>query len=539
MVITDHILSWIVFVPLAGALVLLLWQNASQKQTRLFALLMSAIEFVLTLVLVFQFEATTNASSYIDQFQLVEKLRWFGLELGAIGSFEVYYHLGVDGLSLWLVVLSGLIMVIGVLSSWHYDHQYRGYFILYLLLSASIFGCFLALDLFLFYLFFELMLLPMFFLIGIWGGPNRAYASIKFFIYTLVGSLLILMVMIGLFMSATDPVQLSGGNLVHTFDILYLSDASNYVEGGILSPDSSVLLFGKGIRYVAFLALMIGFAIKLPSVPVHTWLPDAHVEAPTAISVILAALLLKVGGYGMMRVAYAIFPQEAVSYSVLIATIGVISILYGGLNAMAQRDLKRLVAYSSVSHMGFVMVGLASLSIDGATGVVFHMLSHGLIAAGLFLIVGVIYDRTHDRQIENYSGLANRMPAYAFVTIVLFFASLGLPGLSGFVGELLILMGAFGASINGTFSVALAILATSGIIISAVYYLWTTQRVFFGVYWVREEGWDKSMKDLGRREWVMFLPLIILILLLGIYPRLVLDPMNESVRLFVEHILNR
>lgn len=535
----DHILSWILFVPLVGALVLLLWSGSSQKQVRLFTLIVSVIEVLLAAILYFQFESQTGADSYLSQFQLIERYKWFGLELGSMGAFEVYYHVGIDGLSLWLVVLTAVIMAIGVLSSWHYDHQYRGYFILYLILSASIFGCFISLDLFLFYLFFELMLLPMFFLIGIWGGPNRAYASIKFFIYTLVGSLLILMVMIGLYLSAVDPVQMLDGKLVHTFDFLYLSDSANFISGSILSADSDFQLFGTGIRYVAFLALMIGFAIKLPAVPVHTWLPDAHVEAPTAISLILAALLLKVGGYGMMRIGYAIFPEEAISYSVLIASIGVLSIIYGGLNALAQRDLKRLVAYSSVSHMGFVLVGLAALTSDGAAGTVFHMLSHGLISAGLFLVVGVVYDRTHNRTIENFSGLATRMPKYTFVVIVLFFASLGLPGLSGFVGELMVLMGAFGASVNGTYSVVLAILATTGIIISAVYYLWTTQRMFFGKYWVREEAWERHMKDLGKREWLMFLPLILLILLLGIYPRIVLDPMNESVRLFIDHLLNR
>ncbi|MFT4737528.1 MAG: NADH-quinone oxidoreductase subunit M [Cyclobacteriaceae bacterium] len=534
----EHLLSWMIFWPLVGVVVLMLWKGAGYKTTRLVTLIFGLVESFLAMLLVLNFHSETGAVAYGEQFQFVQKIEWFSIKLPSFGQFLVSYHVGVDGISIWLVVLTALIMVIGTLASWHYRQQSRGYHILYLVLISSIIGCFVAMDLFLFYLFFELMLLPMFFLIGMWGGPNRSYASIKFFIYTLVGSLLILIVMIGLYISTIDPIMLAEGITQHSFDLLAMSSQLAFLDGSILSPGSGYELFDVPMRSLAFILLIVGFAIKLPIVPFHTWLPDAHVEAPTAISVILAALLLKVGGYGMMRIAYMIFPEAAIDYASWIAAIGVISILYGGLNAMAQRDIKRLVAYSSVSHMGFVMVGLAAMTTEGEMGVVFHMLSHGLISAGLFLAVGVIYDRTHNRLIENFSGLAHRLPGYTFVVVVLFFASLGLPGMSGFVGELLILIGAFQAGTSGSVSIAIGLLATLGIIVSAIYYLWTLQRMFFGKYWVREESWSAKIVDLSFREWLMFLPLIFLIILFGVVPSIILDPMNETIQLFVNHLAN-
>jgi NADH-quinone oxidoreductase subunit M len=534
----EHLLSWMIFWPLVGVVVLMLWKGAGYKTTRLVTLIFGLVESFLAMLLVLNFHSETGAVAYGEQFQFVQKIEWFSIKLPSFGQFLVSYHVGVDGISIWLVVLTALIMVIGTLASWHYRQQSRGYHILYLVLISSIIGCFVAMDLFLFYLFFELMLLPMFFLIGMWGGPNRSYASIKFFIYTLVGSLLILIVMIGLYISTIDPIMLAEGITQHSFDLLAMSSQLAFLDGSILSPGSGYELFDVPMRSLAFILLIVGFAIKLPIVPFHTWLPDAHVEAPTAISVILAALLLKVGGYGMMRIAYMIFPEAAIDYASWIAAIGVISILYGGLNALAQRDIKRLVAYSSVSHMGFVMVGLAAMTTEGEMGVVFHMLSHGLISAGLFLAVGVIYDRTHNRLIENFSGLAHRLPGYTFVVVVLFFASLGLPGMSGFVGELLILIGAFQAGTSGSVSIAIGLLATLGIIVSAIYYLWTLQRMFFGKYWVREESWSAKIVDLSFREWLMFLPLIFLIILFGVVPSIILDPMNETIQLFVNHLAN-
>lgn len=528
------ILTLITFIPLIAALAIVAVPGKDQHLPRLIALAATLLQLFLSVVAWVQYQIPDGSVSFLESFQLVEQTEWFSLALGQSQVFKVEYFLGVDGFSLPLVLLSSLILVIGVISSWKIQKQTKGYFFLYLLLATSIVGCFVALDFFLFYLFFELMLLPMFFLIGIWGGKRRSYASIKFFIYTLIGSLLILIVMIGLYISAVEP-----GTNIHTFNLLHLMDGTNYLSDSVFAPGSEHVLWGLPIREVAFIALIIGFAIKLPVVPLHTWLPDAHVEAPTPISVILAGLLLKVGGYGILRIAYSIFPDAAWNWSYLIAGFGVLSIIYGGMNALAQRDFKRLVAYSSVSHMGFVLLGLGALTVEGVSGAVFHMLSHGLISGALFLIVGVLYDRTSNRKIDNFSGLAAKLPAFTVVVVIVFFASLGLPGLSGFVGEIMVLMGAFAsAGSNGIISFTMAIIATFGILISAIYYLWTLQRMFFGKYWVRETGWEGKMKDLSRREYLMFIPLVLLILLLGVWPRFVLDVSQVTTEQFIAHLKN-
>ncbi|MFT6866213.1 MAG: NADH-quinone oxidoreductase subunit M [Cyclobacteriaceae bacterium] len=541
----EHLLSLIIFIPLVVAVLVFFVPKGQHAFIKLLTLGTIIVQLILSLFLFFQFDGSLIPTQWSESFVFVEKADWIQLGLGNYGIFVIDYFVGVDGISLPLVVLSTFLLVIGVISSWNLKEKVKGYFILYLILSASIIGCFVALDLFLFYVFFEFMLLPMFFLIGIWGGARRAYASIKFFIYTLFGSLLILIVMIGLFLSTEDAPRAlemasDSGRLevVHTFSMIKMMEGS-YINDSLLSPESESTVGGISLRYWAFILLMIGFAIKLPTVPLHTWLPDAHVEAPTAISVILAGILLKVGGYGFFRVAYGIFPDGAIEYAFPVACFGVLSIIYGGFNAVAQTDLKRMIAYSSVSHMGFVMLGLASLTYEGVAGSLFQMISHGLISGALFLIVGVVYDRTHDRKIENLSGLANKMPVYTFFTVVFFFASLGLPGFSGFVGELLTLIGGIGSeSINGLIPSWLGMLAVLGIIISAAYYLWTLQRMFFGKYWTRQESWDVKMVDMNIREWIMLLPLAILVLLFGIFPGLILDPLDNSINFFVDQVYN-
>ncbi len=522
---SNYLLSIVTFLPLLFAMILAGVPAGKTNALKWTALAGLLLQLGFTVMVCVQFARTSVAVSYAAAFQFVEKATWFELALGNGGGFRVEYFMGIDGISLPLVALSSLMLVIGLISSWEKVTKLKGYLILYMVLATSIVGCFLALDFFLFYLFFELMLLPMFFLIGIWGGDRRSYAAVKFFVYTLIGSLLILMVMIGLYTAVVDDT----GRL--SFDILRMMDPANFKEGSWLTLRSNSTLMGLEMRQVAFLALMIGFAIKLPSVPFHTWLPDAHVEAPTPISVVLASLLLKVGGYGMLRFAYGIFPDAAMAWAYPLAIVGVVSMIYGGLAAMAQNDFKRLVAYSSVAHMGFVILGLASMTQQGMSGSVFHMVSHGLTSGALFLIVGVVYDRTGNRRIENFSGLASKLPMYTFVVVVIFFASLGLPGLSGFVGEVMVLMGVFSsASSNGLLSVGLGIVATVGILVSAVYFLWTLQRMFFGNYWVREHAWEPRMKDLTRREMLVLLPLVILVIWLGVWPRTLLDVADVSIQ---------
>jgi len=560
----NYILSSLIFIPLLAVLLVLCLPKGLASGIKIIALLATGLQLILAVWLYLSFAPTTSSG-----YQFVEQLNWINLNLQSLGWLQIQYFVGVDGISLSMVLLTGLIGFIGVISSWTITKNIKGYFALYLLLIGSVMGCFLALDLFLFYLFFEFMLLPMYFLIGIWGGPRREYAAIKFFIYTLLGSLLILIVMIGLYTSVIDPVAtatraslgtpagsvptsvitqvqkqlaagtLASGQLVHTFSIPAMQQAANFIPGSILHELSARQLWGYPVRYLAFLLLFIGFAIKLPVVPVHTWLPDAHVEAPTPISVILASLLLKVGGYGLFRIVYPVFPDAAVYYAYFVGAIGVLSIIYAAMCALAMSDLKKLIAYSSVSHMGFVLLGLASLTSEGANGAMYQMFSHGLISAMLFIITGVIYDRSGSRIIHHFRGLAFAMPAFTGLVVVAFFASLGLPGFSGFIAELLVLLGAFASiTISGVLPRWLAIVATFGILLAAAYYLWALQRMFFGKLWVHPEVQEKPfMPDLTKREYLMLLPLAVLVLIFGLFPSLLLHKISPGINQWVEYIL--
>ncbi|HWZ21224.1 MAG TPA: NADH-quinone oxidoreductase subunit M [Cytophagaceae bacterium] len=546
-------LSLLILLPIISIFILMVLPMKSYYLLRVITLITTSIQLIVSVVLFFLYKPGKGI-------QFVEQYNWIEMDLGNAGKLTAQYFIGIDGINVSMMLLTGIVMFVGAIASWKIVENKRGYFSLYLLLCSTIYGCFLSLDFLLFFIFFEFMLLPMYFLIGIWGGPRREYASIKFFLYTLLGSIFILVVMIGLYVSVIDPAasaiatgtkdvstfktQLASGtidktNLVHTFNMLLMKDASNYIPGSVLHQLSSYTLWGYSARAIAFLALIIGFAIKLPAVPFHTWLPDAHVEAPTPISVVLAGVLLKIGGYGMIRIAYPIFPEGAIQFAYFIALVGLVSIVYGGLNALAMKDLKKMIAYSSISHMGFVLLGMASLTVEGMNGAMYQMFSHGLLASLLFLVAGVLYDRTHDRMIENYRGLAVKMPIFTAVVIISFFASFGLPGFSGFIAELFILLGAFNSEfVNGLLPKWMAIVATSGILLGAVYYLWTLQRMFFGKFWIRTGiTWKEGLYDLDTREKIITLPLVVLAVVFGIFPHLLLDVISIDMKDLVKSIV--
>lgn len=542
------ILSLLIFLPLVGALIIALLPDNQHVPFKWIALGVAAAELLLSTVAYFQFDQTQPG------YQLVQQADWITLSLGNLGIASIDYIVGVDGISLPLVVLSAIVLLIGLIASWGIEKRPKAYFSLYLLLTGTIMGCFMALDFFLFFLFFEFMLLPMYFLIGLWGGPRREYASIKFFLYTLFGSVLILLVMIGLYLSVMDPIstavvaglvtepsladgdiiriiqaqladaRLNPAQIVHTFDLRYMTDGANYLPNSFLSLLGETTTLGMPSRMLAFWAVFIGFAIKLPVVPFHTWLPDAHVEAPTPVSVVLAGVLLKIGGYGFIRIAWGLFPDGGAEFARILAGLGTVSIVYGGLNALAQNDIKKMIAYSSVSHMGFVLLGVASLTAEGINGAIYQMVSHGVLSAMLFLIAGVIYDRTHDRRIDSYRGLLQPMPQYATLTAIAFFGSLGLPGFSGFVGELFTLMGSFQSLWLPGWITAVAVL---GIVLAAAYLLWTLQRMFFGAIWSRHT--ENLLTDLSFREKLMLIPLGLLSLAIGLFPNLIFNTSSATV----------
>ncbi len=484
--INSHLLSLITFIPVIGSLFVLALPRDKASLIRWSTLVITIIPLLLALVLYAGFDRSAAGFSHTAGIQFIEKYTW-------IRDFNMNFFMGVDGLSMPMVLLCALICPICILASWNVERGVKGYFFLFLLLETGMMGAFVALDFFLFFIFWEVMLLPMYFLIGIWGGPRREYAAIKFFIYTLVGSVMMLLVIIYFYLASAP----------HTFDMTELAKNN--------------ALFGY--RMICWFALFIGFAIKVPIFPFHTWLPDAHVEAPTAISVILAGILLKMGTYGILRINYTMLPDMTAKMATFMAVLGVINIIYGALCAMAQKDLKKLVAYSSISHMGYVILGMASFTDEGLNGGIFQMFNHGVITAMLFLLVGVIYDRAHHREIDGFGGIASVVPNYSFVAFLAFFAALGLPGLNSFISEALVLLGAF-----QKYRILTALAAT-GAIITAAYCLWTLQRIFLGKL---NENYT-LLPDITMREAASLIPLGVIVITLGVYPHPVLDLMKPTV----------
>lgn len=502
----KSLLSLITFLPLAGAAVMLVLPNRAHNAIRATAAVTSGIVFLLTLYLwrIFDPSAIAVGTPYSPY-----DARTF-TEIAWIDSYHIFYRMGVDGLSVMLILLTGLLSFLACFSAFTIQKQVKGFFVLFMFLVTGMMGVFMALDFFLFYVFWEVMLLPMYFLIGIWGGPRKEYAAIKFFIYTLLGSVLILLVMLAYYFKMS-----SLGLEQYAFNIPELVARKPFnVTGG-------PTLF----QYLMFWGLFIGFAIKVPIFPFHTWLPDAHVEAPTAISVILAGVLLKMGGYGILRLNYPLLPEVGATPSVMwfLALLGVVNIIYGALCALGQSDFKRLVAYSSVSHMGYVLLGIAILRTEGVNGAIFQMFAHGLSSAMMFMLVGVLYERAHHREIARFGGIAVQMPVYFSLAVVGFFASLGLPALAGFIGEVMVFLGAF------RYSPWLAGVSTLGMLLTAGYILWTMQRVYLGN--PKEEY--AGFPDCNRWELISIAPLAVLCIVFGVLPMIVLNIYAGSTEVFM------
>lgn len=487
------ILSLLIFLPLAGAFLLLLFSEESQETIRWIAFVVALAEFLLSVVLFYSFKTG------VPGFQFQENRPW-------IPQLGIRYFVGVDGVSLLLVTLTTLLTAIGILSSWSsINEKVKAYHVFMLILETGMLGAFLALDLFLFYIFWEVMLIPMYFLIGIWGGPRRIYAAVKFVIFTMIGSLLMLVAILFLVFQYRSATGMLSFNLL----------------------DLQQLRLAYEVQRWLFFAFFLAFAIKVPMFPLHTWLPDAHVEAPTAGSVILAGVLLKHGTYGFYRFAMPLFPEASRAFLPFIAVLAIIGIIYGALVALVQQDVKKLVAYSSVSHLGFVMLGLFALNPQGVAGAVLQMVNHGLSTGGLFLLVGMIYERRHTRLIEQFGGLWSVMPIFGSFLIITCLSSLGLPGLNGFVGEFLVLQGAFLKHWPYAFW------AATGVILGAAYLLWMVQRVLHGPLTWEE---NRHLVDLNRREILIMVSLVLLMFWIGLYPKTFTDRMTPSIQAMLSRV---
>jgi NADH-quinone oxidoreductase subunit M len=484
--ISNHLLSLMIFLPVVGAFILLFIRNADA--VRRIAIVFSIAELGLCIPLLANFDTSLAAM------QFSETAPW-------IAAWNIYYKLGIDGISVLFVALTALLTVISIMVSWTaIQDRVREFMVAMLVLESAMIGVFSAMDLFLFYIFWEAMLIPMYLLIGVWGGPNRLYAAIKFFLYTLVGSVLMLVAIIAVYLAA--------GN---TFDVLAIMNHK----------------FSYTFQMWVFAAFFAAFAVKVPMFPVHTWLPDAHVEAPTAGSIILAGILIKMGAYGFLRFSLPFFPDAAISWTPAIMVLSVIAIIYGAYMAFAQTDFKKLIAYSSVSHMGFVTLGIFALNSQGLEGGILQMLNHGVSTGALFLAVGVIYERTHTRMIADYGGIAARVPVYATFLLIITLSSIGLPGTNGFIGEFTILLGAF------LHYKPYAVIASLGIILGAGYMLWLYQRVAFGKI---TNPHNEHLADMNLREVAAALPLVVLVFVIGLYPNAAFNVMHASVSNLIQHV---
>jgi NADH-quinone oxidoreductase subunit M len=495
----SHLLTYLLLAPLAGALILLFFKKENEALIRWFGLIVSLLAFVISLIIYFNFDTAASGYQFIHEFKWIEKL-------------NISYKVGIDGMALLLLLLTTFVTPVTMLSSWAgITRKVKEFTFFILLLEAGMIGVFVSVDMFLFYIFWEAMLIPMYFIIGIWGGEQRIYASVKFFLYTMAGSLLMLVAIIWLAVYAS-------ASLGHfTTDLTELYSVGPTIK--------------ENIQNWMFAAFALSFAIKIPLFPLHTWLPDAHVQAPTAGSVILAGVLLKMGTYGLLRFCLPLFPHASLNFAPYISVLAVIGIIYGALVAMVQKDMKKLVAYSSVAHLGFVVLGIFAMTQESIQGAVIQMVNHGLSTGALFLLVGVIYERTHTREISEYGGIAKIVPFYAFALLFASLSSIGLPGLNGFVGEFLILLGSFKSPVLGSWWYT--VFATSGVILSAVYLLWMYQRIAYGEITNPKMN---NLHDMNMREMFVIIPIFIFIVWIGIYPRTFLSISEKSTAKVIEQV---